>query len=409
MQQTISYAAALLERADHLCEDCLYEQALPLLERLLELEHTPLWVRREVLALLAEIELDRGRYYKARRHLTAALAYEPRDAHVLFLIGLSFEWQEEPMLDRAYQHYRQAATIDPDNPLYLAAQQCLRAELFQSDAVRRAAVRRLLTAYQADPDSPEVCYYFARGLLAAGKLGQAEWIVRRAMRRWPELAEFVELLQRIRFAHGTSPNTAPRPQLSVYHPSGSSMTPASEQEDEPVRILSFPTVEKRSGAGTAPPARTTGHSLAELLRQWPRERLESLAEALELPRHASPSAVADRLLEPEQLRRLLVRLPRAAVDCLSALCCRTVFTPEGYITSPEAPCPNVRPRRQRRCLRLLLEHGLVFAITARGKVTFRATKKTALLIPTPLWPVLQSLLQQWDAVPVPTTAATQAM
>ncbi len=410
MEHTISYASALLERADYLCEHRLYEHALPLLERLLELEHAPVWVRREVLALLAEIELDRGRYYKARRHLTAALAYEPRDAHVLFLIGLSFEWQEEPMLDRAYQHYRRAATLNPENPLYLAAHQCLRAELFQSHAVRRAAVRRLVEAYHADPDSPEVCYYFARGLLAAGKVGQAEWVVRRSLRRWPELPEFAELMQRIRFARGERAQGTGRPQLNVYHPPAEGAAGAADRADDARPILRFPGLEPRRRQPRRTP-RPTGHSLVELLSQWPQERLAELAATLQLPpQQATPAVVAERLQDPATLRQLLAQLPRASVDCLAALCCRTVFTPEGYVTSAERPCPNVSRRRQQRCLQVLLRHGLVFALTARGKVTFRATRRTTLLVPTPLWPVLQNLLDQWGRVEVPRpAAATQAM
>ena len=394
VQQAISFAAALLERADYLCEHRFYEQALPLLERLLELEHVPLWVRREVLALLAEIELDRGRYYKARRHLNAALAYGPHDAHMVFLVGLSYEWQEDPRPDRAYQYYRRAATLDPENALYLAAQQCLRVELFDSQAVKRAAVRRLLAAYESDPDSPEVCYYFARGLIGAGKTRQAQWVIRRALRCWPELHEFYELLQRLRAGATEQPEPAPR--LTVVHaePSVSAAAAAPEERTEEPRILRFPPAPDRNAtARTHQLQRRAPLTLLDLLGQWPAERRQRLATVLNVP-SAAVHELASWLQNPARLHHVLERLSRSALECLAALCCRAVFTSDGYVTQAFSPCPNVSHRRQRRCLGELLDHGLVFALTGRKRVTFKIAPSTTLLIPTSLWPTVQSFLQQ---------------
>src|SRR5438046_2467787 len=89
--------------------------------RLLGVHELPAPVAEEVQARLAELELQRHKYLRARRHLTAALAYQPANAHYHQLMAYALEEDDKGDPERALEHYRLSLQADPEQPDCLSA------------------------------------------------------------------------------------------------------------------------------------------------------------------------------------------------------------------------------------------------------------------------------------------------
>ncbi len=181
---------ATVARAERFADLGLYGQAIPLAKHVASASRAPRDVRAAALKLLGRIALEQGLYAKSRRYFHAALTLERRSAYTAFVIGLTYEWQAKPALERAYQYYRLACEWDESEPLYRAAFHSVRVELFGSKHVRRDALRELDRCFTEEPDSPEVALYYLRALRTAGRHGAARWLQTLCRRRWPTLPEF---------------------------------------------------------------------------------------------------------------------------------------------------------------------------------------------------------------------------
>jgi tetratricopeptide (TPR) repeat protein len=157
----------------------LLAQAADTLQRLASYRDLPAETAEEVQSRLAEIYLYRHNYPKARRHLTAALRYDPDNAQYHYLLARAVEADSDVDPRRALRHYRQAVRLDPDHALY------------QSDyglvGVRMGNVKEGLTAlrraYALAPDDPEVVETVAEGLREAGETEEAGAKLRAALFR----------------------------------------------------------------------------------------------------------------------------------------------------------------------------------------------------------------------------------
>ena len=76
-------------------------------------------VAEETQLRLAELQLRRKKYQRARRHLGAALRYDADNARYHYLMGSVLRQQDEEQWEQAAQHYRRALELDPQQPAWL--------------------------------------------------------------------------------------------------------------------------------------------------------------------------------------------------------------------------------------------------------------------------------------------------
>src|SRR5690349_5704551 len=121
ISKKLNLVGALLKRARHLHDLGVSDEAGRLFHRLMNLRELPLEVAEEIQGRMAEIRFDQGRFRKARRHLAAALAYQPDNAHYHYMMALAAEADPDCPLDRAYKHFRRCVKLDAEHPEYLCA------------------------------------------------------------------------------------------------------------------------------------------------------------------------------------------------------------------------------------------------------------------------------------------------
>src|SRR5438132_542193 len=88
--------------------------ALTILSRLSRLRELPPGVAEETQARLGEIQLQRKKYTRARRHLRVALRYDPANAHYHHLLARALAEHDSEKWERAADHYRRALELDPE-------------------------------------------------------------------------------------------------------------------------------------------------------------------------------------------------------------------------------------------------------------------------------------------------------
>jgi Tfp pilus assembly protein PilF len=128
---------------------------------------------------LGEMYLERGNYRQARRHLTAALARRPSDAHYHYLLALAYDQDEDADPQDACRHYRASLRIDPDQPDCLSNFGLLILSFGESSeglsALRRAA--------ELTPDEPEIIARLIEGLCQNDQIDDARRVLRAALFR----------------------------------------------------------------------------------------------------------------------------------------------------------------------------------------------------------------------------------
>ena len=159
------------------------------------LAELPLDIAEETQLHLAELLLKQRQFAKARRHLAAALAYDPGNPEYHYLLALSHE--EDPRGDRqlALRHYRRCVELDPEHPGY------------HSDAgqflVKHAAVQEglnyLRRAAELAPADAEIIGDVVRCLLENELFDEARDIARSAFFRRSRDPRFQRLWNDFRF------------------------------------------------------------------------------------------------------------------------------------------------------------------------------------------------------------------
>jgi len=136
---------------------------------------------REAQTSLGEIHLQRGRYRRARRHLTAALTQQPGSAHHHYLLAAAIEGDAKGDRHQALTHYRRAIELEPEEPEYLCAFGLLALDIGDDEEEGASALCRAL---QLAPDDVEIIEQVVEGI---GQTNQEEArrILRAAMFRHP--------------------------------------------------------------------------------------------------------------------------------------------------------------------------------------------------------------------------------
>lgn len=196
MSKTLNLAACLLERGRNFQRIGRAVDAEQTLRRLAGFRELTPEVAEETQSRLGELSLSRGRYCRARRHLTAALAHRPGVARYHRLMARCLAGDDRRGdAQRAADHYREALRLDPLNAGSWAEFGPLALRLGQTDeglaALRRAAALA--------PDDPSVIRTVVEGLCEMGQDDEARHLLRAALFRNARDARFRRLWQDFQF------------------------------------------------------------------------------------------------------------------------------------------------------------------------------------------------------------------
>jgi Tfp pilus assembly protein PilF len=169
--------------------------ALRVLGRLARFHELPAAAAEETQVRLAELQLKRRKFARARRHLAAALTHQPGSARLHRLMATATQADDRGDLDRAAEYFRRAIELDPENVPCLAEGGLLAVRLGQTEeglALLRRAVER-------EPDNAEVVAKLVKGLRLIGRSDEARDAVRTARFRNPRSPRFRRLWEEFQF------------------------------------------------------------------------------------------------------------------------------------------------------------------------------------------------------------------
>ena len=297
MQAVINMAQALLEKGRELWGQDRYDEATRVLTNLLGFRVLAPKIAERAQFYLGDIHLAQGHYFKARRHLAAAVATGTDSGEVHFLLACALDWDDQADTDQAYHHYRKAVELEPGQPLYSSAYALTRIRR-KAGQVRqdREALQRLRTAFAAAPDDVDIVYNYAAGLLDLGRALEAELVIRRARKRWSGHPAFEELWYQLLEQRNQNQLTRPEP--------GTRRPLRVISDDEPV-VLMFPKVPQ---GPTGPKPLRPNAQLKTALDRLGSTELAQLARLLGLSPKARRSSIHQGLLNRAKLQRLLSKL-----------------------------------------------------------------------------------------------------
>jgi len=171
-------------------------EALRIFKRLASFGDLPADVAEETQARLAEIQVRRGHYAKARRHLAAALAHQPRSSRYHALMGGALAADDRRGdRERALEHYRLAIDLDGDDPSCLSEYGLLAVRMGETEK-GFAALRQ---AVELSPDKPELVTRLLDALCEEGREDEARQVLRLAVFQNPRDSRFQRLYSDWRF------------------------------------------------------------------------------------------------------------------------------------------------------------------------------------------------------------------
>ncbi len=169
MSRTLNLVDCLLTSARNLHRLGRDHDAQEILERLLRFRAVPADAAAEAHSLLAEIHFKQDDHRKTRRHLTAALTYQPHRADYHFRLALAIEADPEARPERARGHYLRALQLDAKNAAYWLDY----AFFLLTLGDRKQGLRALRRAYVLAGDDPDVVGRVAEGLRQEGLWDEA--------------------------------------------------------------------------------------------------------------------------------------------------------------------------------------------------------------------------------------------
>lgn len=169
--------------------------ALHILQRLSSFRDLPAEAAEEAQVRLAEIELRRRKYSKARRHLAAALVHQPDSARYHQLMATAHDADDRGDPEQALEHYRRAVELAPDRADWLSEFGLLAVLLGEAEE----GLRALRRAAELAPDEPEVIRKLAEGLCEASLADEARQALRAALFRNPRDGRFRSLWNDLQF------------------------------------------------------------------------------------------------------------------------------------------------------------------------------------------------------------------
>lgn len=195
MSRTLNMVDRLLTMGRNLQSVGREQDALEVLGRLAGFGELPAAVSEETEVRLAEIYLQRGKYRRARRHLTAVLIQRPNSARYHYLMATALGGDEKANPQQAASHYRKSLDLDPNQP------RCLRE--FGLLAIRIGQVDEglvcLRRAVELAPNDPAAVQDLASGLQQVDRPDEARKMLRAALFRNARDSRFQKLWNDFQF------------------------------------------------------------------------------------------------------------------------------------------------------------------------------------------------------------------
>lgn len=185
----------LLDHARYLQQLGRTQDTLRLLTQLSRFRDLPADAAEEVQFRLGQLWLRRKKPRRARRHLAAALAYNPNNARYHYFLACAYDTRRDGDPDRAAEHYRTSLQLDATQTDCLCAWASLALELGRSEE----AVDALRAAAMQAPDDVKLLSKVLTGLRRAGRADEARRLLVAARFRHPRDARYTALWNRFQF------------------------------------------------------------------------------------------------------------------------------------------------------------------------------------------------------------------
>jgi Tfp pilus assembly protein PilF len=179
MSTTLNVVDHLLARGRHFQQLGRVHEALQTLTRLTGFRELPAQAAEEAQVRLAQLNLRRRRYARARRHLAAALMHAPDNARYHYLMATALRANDKGDLDKAAVHYRRSLELDGLQVKCLCDYGLLALHQGQTEE----GLKNLRRAVEIAPDDPVVLGKLLRGLRQAGRKAEARAELRNALFR----------------------------------------------------------------------------------------------------------------------------------------------------------------------------------------------------------------------------------
>lgn len=189
MSRTLKLVESLLALGRNYQQVGRNQEALQVLHRLAGFHELPATVAEEAQARLAEIQLLRHRYRRARRHLRTVLLSQPDSARYHYLMATALDADEKGDPRRAAEHYRRSLDLDPKQPRCLRDYGKLALRLEQTEA----GLQALRQAVELAPHDPGAVADLVEGLRQAGRPEDIRRTLRAALFRNPRDRRFPKL------------------------------------------------------------------------------------------------------------------------------------------------------------------------------------------------------------------------
>lgn len=240
MSASLPFHHRLMDRGRHLQALGLEREAVRFWVRVADMKSLPADMAEEAHSRLGEMQLERGKHTRARRHLTVALAHQPENPHYHYLLAQAIEEDPKGDLEKALAHYRHAIQGDAEQPTYLGAFGRLAIDLGKEDE----GVQALCRAAELAPDDADVILLVLDGL-GESRPDEAKAILRLSLFRNPRDSRFRKLWSDFHFQRLRAEQAAGR--TPCYHDDGPKLLPfTAAGDDKPSRW-------RRHPAGTSRP------------------------------------------------------------------------------------------------------------------------------------------------------------
>jgi Flp pilus assembly protein TadD len=192
---TLGLTAHLLSRGRYFQQLGRIHDALRILTRLAGFRGLPAEMAEEVQFRLGEIQLRRGRYSRARRHLAAALGHEPENPRYHFLLAQAHDNDPDGDTAQAAEHYAASLALDGTQSDCL----CAYGRLALRIGLNEEGVECLRVAARLAPDDLTVLAEVAAGLRTANRTDEARGLLLAARFRHPRDGRYRQLWDHFHF------------------------------------------------------------------------------------------------------------------------------------------------------------------------------------------------------------------